>query len=190
VAGLKDQQTLPPLLSQALNLDRLWQSLRLSFSPALRRTHQKTLWCGERPSAALLDGALITAGIASRLIGPREVSLSIEGDTLNAELISIDSKRVLAWFDEFSILVLPGFFGIDAVGRVGLLGRGGSDYSALFLAHALNAQSRLIKDVPVFMMRIRPSHVLRRIASNTSAGTWQLRWPASWCNRRHSNLRT
>ena len=103
--------------------------------------------CGERLTAALLDGALISAGIASRLIDPREVSLSIEGDALNAELKSIDSKRVLAWFDEFSVLVLPGFFGIDAVGRIGLLGRGGSDYSALFLAHALNAECRLIKDV-------------------------------------------
>jgi homoserine dehydrogenase len=103
--------------------------------------------CGERLTAALLDGALIAAGISSRLIDPREVSLTIEGDPLNAELKSIDAKKVHAWFDEFSVLVLPGFFGIDARGRVGLLGRGGSDYSALFLADALRAECRLIKDV-------------------------------------------
>jgi homoserine dehydrogenase len=103
--------------------------------------------CGERLAAALLDGALIAAGISSRLIDPREVSLAIEGDPLNAELKSIDAKKVHAWLEEFSVLVLPGFFGIDAWDRVGLLGRGGSDYSALFLAQALNAECRLIKDV-------------------------------------------
>lgn len=103
--------------------------------------------CGERLAAALLDGALIAAGVSSRLIDPREVSLAIEGDALNAQLKSIDAGKIHAWFEEFSVLVLPGFFGIDASDRVGLLGRGGSDYSALFLAQALNAQCRLIKDV-------------------------------------------
>jgi homoserine dehydrogenase len=103
--------------------------------------------CGERLAAALLDGALIAAGVSSRLIDPREVSLAIEGDPLNAELKSIDAVKVHAWFDEFSVMVLPGFFGIDASDRVGLLGRGGSDYSALFLAQALNTECRLIKNV-------------------------------------------
>ena len=36
--------------------------------------------------------------------------------------------------------LLPGFFGGDASGRINLLGRGGSDYSAAIAAWALDAE--------------------------------------------------
>jgi homoserine dehydrogenase len=131
----------------AQTTDRLLAEAHALFGSEAPNATADYVACGERLAAALLDGALVSAGISSRLIDPREVSLAIEGDALNAELKSIDARRVHAWFEEVSVLVLPGFFGIDASDRVGLLGRGGSDYSALFLAQALNADCRLIKDV-------------------------------------------
>ena len=42
---------------------------------------------------------------------------------------------------------MPGFVGINPSGQKTLLGRGGSDLTALFLAHRLDAHCRLIKDV-------------------------------------------
>jgi homoserine dehydrogenase len=58
-----------------------------------------------------------------------------------------DRTAIERLFDLHSILVLPGFYGVDAEGRTSLFGRCGSDLSALFLAEELGAQCHLAKDV-------------------------------------------
>jgi homoserine dehydrogenase len=45
------------------------------------------------------------------------------------------------------VLIVPGFFAVDPGGRCVLLGRGGSDHTALFVAHILEADCVLLKDV-------------------------------------------
>ncbi|HEM46077.1 MAG TPA: hypothetical protein ENO23_03430, partial [Alphaproteobacteria bacterium] len=50
--------------------------------------------------------------------------------------------------ERHEITVVPGFVGRCADGRPTLLGRGGSDFTALFLGHRLGAvEIRLVKDV-------------------------------------------
>ena len=52
---------------------------------------------------------------------------------------------------EHSILILPGFYGCNALGKPQLLGRNGSDYSAACVAAALQARScEIWKDVDGF----------------------------------------
>lgn len=102
---------------------------------------------GESQSAALLVGALRGAGIAARLTEPREINLRVQGDALEADPIGVEVAALHALWQTHTVLVLPGFFGIDGEDRTALLGRGGSDLSALFLAHALGAQCYLVKDV-------------------------------------------
>jgi homoserine dehydrogenase len=102
---------------------------------------------GERASAALLGVALDRAGLPARVLNPREISLTVAGSPLDAELVSVDVARLRALLAEYPVLVIPGFFGTDAAGRTHLLGRGGSDLSAVFLAVQLRARCRLIKDV-------------------------------------------
>ena len=72
------------------------------------------------------------------------------GDRGNAELASVAVERIQARFGEAAVLVIPGFFARSEEGGRGglaLLGRGGSDFTALFLADALGAPCRLLKDV-------------------------------------------
>ena len=102
---------------------------------------------GELQSAALLAGALLRSGVAARIVDPREINLRVEGCALEADPVSVDEVALHALWDEHTTLVLPGFFGIDAQGRVALLGRGGSDLSALFIAGTLKCECHLIKDV-------------------------------------------
>jgi homoserine dehydrogenase len=103
---------------------------------------------GELQSAALFAGALLRAGIAARMVDPREIGLRVEGSALEADPMSIDHAALRSLWDVHTTLVLPGFFGIDPQGRIALLGRGGSDLSALFIANALRADCHLVKDVP------------------------------------------
>lgn len=103
---------------------------------------------GECQSAALLVGALKRAGIAARLTEPREIQLRVRGVALEADPIGVYVAALRVLWQTHTVLVLPGFFGIDEENRTALLGRGGSDLSALFLAHALGAECHLVKDVP------------------------------------------
>ncbi len=103
---------------------------------------------GERQSAAALAIALDRAGVPARSVDPRDVGFTTAGDALNAEPIGFDRSRALEVLKKWPVIVLPGFFGYDAHGRLQLLGRGGSDLSAVFVADALGAQRcRLLKDV-------------------------------------------
>jgi len=103
---------------------------------------------GELQSAALLTGSLCRAGIAARMSDPRDIGFTVEGDLLEADPVGIDRGAIEAFFVDHTVLVLPGFFGMDAHGRLALLGRGGSDLSALFLAGELGSECHLVKDVP------------------------------------------
>ncbi len=102
---------------------------------------------GERTSAALLGIALDRAGVKTRVVNPREIGLEVTGEPLDGEPVSVNIRHVEELFQDYPVMVVPGFFGTDRNGRTQLLGRGGSDFTAAFLAVALGAQCRLIKDV-------------------------------------------
>jgi homoserine dehydrogenase len=103
---------------------------------------------GELASAALLTLALGKAGIAVTILDPARLRLLGTGPLLNAELTQVDEAPVRLALTQFSVAVVPGFIARSADGRTALLGRGGSDLTALFLAHGLRAgRCRLLKDV-------------------------------------------
>lgn len=103
---------------------------------------------GERRSAALMGIALDRIGVPARVVDPRDIGFTTSGAPLDAEPVSIDADRVQAYLDQHAVIVVPGFFGFDASARLQLLGRGGSDLTAVVLADALDAEHcRLLKDV-------------------------------------------
>ena len=125
----------------------LAQARQLAPTPDAQATAQ-LLATGERTSAALLGIALERVGVPARVVDPREIELTVSGSPLDSEPASVNSPRLLSMFEQHPVLVLPGFFGYTEDGRLHLLGRGGSDLSAVFLANALRAQRcRLLKDI-------------------------------------------
>ena len=102
---------------------------------------------GERHSAALLGVALDRVGVRARVLDPREIGLTAVGSAIDSEPVAVDRERLHALLDACGVVVVPGFFGYGENGQLHLLGRGGSDLSAAYLANALGARCRLIKDV-------------------------------------------
>jgi homoserine dehydrogenase len=101
---------------------------------------------GEAASSALLGMALQKAGISASVLDAERAGLRTIGPTLDANLLSVDSKRLYLELKE-GVVVLPGFVGRGPNGQTTLLGRGGSDLTALFLAQRLGGTCRLVKDV-------------------------------------------
>jgi homoserine dehydrogenase len=103
---------------------------------------------GEFTTASMLGLALARRGVAAKVLGPAAVSLRTEGGGSDAKPTAIDAAALHKALDAAPVAVVPGFIALDPHGHLSLLGRGGSDLTALFLAAELNAERcRLIKDV-------------------------------------------
>lgn len=121
----------------------------LSFTDAPNESSQSLLLAtGELTVAALLGLALDRAGIPNRVLPPAAVGLRTRGRVTDSTCVSIDVDAMKRHLAEVPVAIVPGFIGLAHDGTVTLLGRGGSDLSALFLADQLEAdRCRLIKDV-------------------------------------------
>jgi homoserine dehydrogenase len=101
---------------------------------------------GEAVSSALLGLALNKSGVPARVLDPVQAGLRTAGGTLDADLVAVDAVRLHEELQN-AVVVLPGFIGRGENGDTTLLGRGGSDLTALYLAHRLRGQCVLLKDV-------------------------------------------
>jgi len=105
---------------------------------------------GEDVAAAFLTMALENAGVPVALMEPVGIGLKCEGSPLDAIPCGLDTelvRRALRGGAAGAVGVVPGFYGRGPDGKIYLLGRGGSDLTALHLAHSLGATCRLLKDV-------------------------------------------
>jgi homoserine dehydrogenase len=103
---------------------------------------------GELAAAARLALALDAAGVTAETLDAGALALRTTGECLDASPASLDAGVIHAALDRAGVLVVPGFIGRDEHGRTTLLGRGGSDLSALFIAREIGARCRLLKDTP------------------------------------------
>jgi len=101
---------------------------------------------GEAVASALLALALKKVGIPVRLLDEIQARLHTVGGHIDATPVEVDTVRLINE-SRRAVVIIPGFVGRDENGERALLGRGGSDLTALFLAHHLNAQCVLVKDV-------------------------------------------
>ena len=106
-----------------------------------------SLATGEILSATQLTFALHRAGLPARYLDPRDAGLTATGDPLNAELTGVRTDELTARLAAARILVIPGFFAGREKAGTALLGRGGSDLTALYLAQSLKGRCILLKDV-------------------------------------------
>ena len=95
----------------------------------------------------MLRIALESLDTPARAILPKDCDLIANGDPLDSDPTDVNTEFFETTFNQVDVIVIPGFVASDSQGRSVLLGRGGSDDTALFLAQKLKAECRLIKDV-------------------------------------------
>src|SRR3984893_12212148 len=107
------------------------------------------LWStGEMRSVALLTLHLEELGVAAVGLNAHETGLRFNSSAPADARIESLSGELRRAFHDYSVVVVPGFFGTLTSGTLVSLGRGGSDLSAVLLADDLEAeQCELVKDV-------------------------------------------
>ena len=107
---------------------------------ASKREMDMLLSTGEQVSVALCAMALEAMGLPCVSLTAWQVGIQSTGVHSDARIKRIDSERIQAELDQHRIVIVTGFQGVDRVGDVTTLGRGGSDTSAVALAAAFRAK--------------------------------------------------
>ncbi len=142
------------------------------------REIDQLLSTGERQSVALLAMALHDRGVpATSLTGP-QAGMKITGRYGSGIISEIQPERMRSLLAEGQVVIVAGFQGMNALGDVMTLGRGGSDTTAVALAAALHAdRCEIYTDVEgVYTADPRIVPKARRIPEVSSAEMAEMAW--------------
>ncbi len=96
---------------------------------------------GERKSIALMCMALEAAGVPADSFTGSQAGFQTDGNHGNAKILSVDPYRVRDSVDKGRVAVVAVAQGMSTDNNVTFLGRGGSDTTAVALAHGLGADA-------------------------------------------------
>jgi aspartate kinase len=94
---------------------------------------------GEQVSVALLSMALHNEDVPATSLLADQISIKTDAAHGRARIEGIQTERIQSVLDGGGVPVVAGFQGVDDLGNITTLGRGGSDTSAVALAAALTA---------------------------------------------------
>ena len=97
------------------------------------------LAAGEQMSAALMAMAIGAMGCPAVSLAGWQAGIHTDGNHGNAQILSVDTDRILRELEAGKIVVVAGFQGVAPDGDITTLGRGGSDTTAVALAAWLSA---------------------------------------------------
>lgn len=119
--------------------DRLLEMGRsLSRAPA-EREMDVLVSTGEQVTSALLSIALDGRGVPALSLQGHQARIVTDAVHTRARIRSIESGKIKEALNQNSVVVMPGFQGVDSDGNITTLGRGGSDTSAVAIAAAAGA---------------------------------------------------
>ena len=132
-------QVLVVLSAQGDTTDDLIEKAREINRRASKREMDMLLSTGEQISIALCAMALEGMGLPVVSLAAWQVGIHTSSSYSDARITRIDAERIRRELDKHKIVIVAGFQGVNRIGDVTTLGRGGSDTSAVALAAAFRA---------------------------------------------------
>ena len=102
---------------------------------------------GENVSCALMSICLNNQKIKSKSLLSWQIPIITSSEHMKSRILSINKKFLFDELENFDVLVIPGFQGINNKGEITTLGRGGSDTSAVAIAAVMEAECIIYTDV-------------------------------------------
>ena len=97
------------------------------------------LTSGEAVSVGLLSAILKKRNIKSIPLMGWQIPIITDSNHQKAKILNIDKVRIDKYLNDYDVLVVAGFQGVDIDGKITSLGRGGSDTTAVAVAAAVDA---------------------------------------------------
>jgi aspartate kinase len=118
----------------------------VSREPVLRE-RDVLLSTGEQVSAALLAMSLSERGVRACSMNAWQLGIMTDMNHGEARITHLDSTRIDRALQEYDVIVVTGFQGVNRNGDITTLGRGGSDTSAVALASCCGCRCEIYSDV-------------------------------------------
>lgn len=119
--------------------DTLLQLIRNNGNRLPNRETDLLMHTGEIISATVMCSMLNARGIKATVLTGGQANIVTTEDFSNAQILSIDPKRIQKELETGQVVIVPGFQGRTAEWEITTLGRGGSDTTATALGVALQA---------------------------------------------------
>jgi aspartate kinase len=103
------------------------------------REYDALLATGEQASIALLSMALNQKGCSAISLTGAQAHIQTNTAHTQASILKVETHRIEAALQKQQVVVIAGFQGVTPAGDITTLGRGGSDTTAVAVAHALKA---------------------------------------------------
>ena len=103
------------------------------------REYDALLSTGEQVSVALLAMALLKRGIQGKSYTAYQLGIKTNSSHSRARILDVEVNKITKELGEGVVPVITGFQGMNELGDITTLGRGGSDTTGVALAVALNA---------------------------------------------------
>ena len=143
----KGQNVVAVMSAQRDATDSLMAEARAVGPEGTARNLPELVHLGERRSAALLALALERIGAPAFVRQARDLGLKAKGPSTEAELVGMNTEQLIEDLKNHDIIVMPGYVGIGEKDRPVLLGNGGADMTAIYVAQQLGVKALLLKDV-------------------------------------------
>ncbi len=124
----------------------LKQAAEITANPDIREL-DTLLAVGEQNTISLMAINLNHIGVPARSLTGMQAGIKTFGQHTKSRIAGINSDFILEELEEFDVLVIAGFQGVNEKKEITTLGRGGSDTSAVALAAAIGAPCEIYTDV-------------------------------------------
>ena len=140
----KNNKVIVVVSAQGKTTDNLVkEELEISKNP-IPREHDVLLSTGEQITIAKLAIYLNELGYKAVSYTGWQIPIITDDNFGNANIIDINTNKILKELKENKIVIVAGFQGINKAGDITTLGRGGSDTTAVALASYLKAEKLYI----------------------------------------------
>lgn len=93
---------------------------------------------GEQYSALRVCSELLERNFRVKAVNYVDAGIVTDEQYEYANIKKLDNAKIKKYLEVYDILVVGGFLGVNELGKVTTLGRGGSDYSAVLFAKMMN----------------------------------------------------
>jgi aspartate kinase len=127
--------------------DELLKKAQYFTSTPNKREIDMLITTGEQQSIALLSLALNSIGCDAISYTGYQIGLKTVGEYGDSEIIGVNVEFLEKNLKENKVIVVAGFQGVNEIGDITTLGRGGSDTTAVALAGMLKCECKIYTDV-------------------------------------------
>ena len=130
--------------AQGKSTDKLIQEeVEITENPN-KREHDVLVSTGEQITISKLAMCLNKLGYKAKSYLGWQIPITTNDKYGNADIINIETNKIIEDLESNNIVIVAGFQGINKVGDITTLGRGGSDTTAVVLAKYLDAEKLYI----------------------------------------------